>query len=104
MWYSLSMRDIAQILRKIWFVLLIMSFCVFHVSAQSALRFVLPIVSEACFNGIDDDQDGFLDFPLDPDCTGQDDQSEHHLTAICSVSSTSITLGQSVTWTVAPAG
>lgn len=79
-----------------------MSFSVFHVSAQSALRFVLPIVSEACFNGIDDDDDGFMDFPLDSDCTSQDDASEHHLTATCSVSSTSITLGQSVTWTVIP--
>lgn len=81
-----------------------MSFSVFHVSAQSALRFVLPIVSEACFNGIDDDEDGFIDFPLDTDCTGQDDQSEHHLTAVCTVSSTNILLGQSVTWSVVPAG
>lgn len=73
-------------------ILFLVFFSVFSVSAQSAIRFVLPIVSEACFNGIDDDEDGFIDYPLDTDCTAQDDQSEHHLTATCSVSSTSIQL------------
>ncbi len=75
-----------------------------NVSAQSALRLVIPIVSSACFNGIDDDGDGLIDYPSDPDCTTQDDQSEHHLTATCTPSVTSIQLWQSVTWTANPSG
>lgn len=84
------MRDIAQTLRKIWFVFLIMSFSVFYVSAQSAIRFVLPVISEACFNGIDDDQDGLMDYPADTDCMNETDESEHHLTATCAPSLTSV--------------
>ena len=74
------------------------------VFGQSAIRFVVPIVSTACFNGIDDDDDGLLDYPYDTDCTDQDDESEHHLTAICTVSGTTVTLGQSTTWNVTPQG
>ncbi|MBP7806382.1 hypothetical protein KA057_01735 [Candidatus Gracilibacteria bacterium] len=98
------MRDFAQILAKTLGIFFLVSFSVFSVSAQSAIRFVLPIVSEACFNGIDDDEDGLVDYPADTDCENQNDQSEHHITATCSVSSTSIQLGQSVTWTVSPTG
>jgi hypothetical protein len=98
------MRDFAQMLAKTLGILFLVFFSVFSVSAQSAIRFVLPIVSDACFNGIDDDEDGFIDYPLDTDCTAQDDQSEHHLTATCSVSGTSIQLWQSATWTVSPMG
>ncbi len=86
------MRDFAQILAKTLGIFFLVSFSVFSVSAQSAIRFVLPIVSEACFNGIDDDEDGLVDYPADTDCENQNDQSEHHLTATCSVSSTSIQL------------
>ncbi len=86
------MRDFAQILAKTLGIFFLVSFSVFSVSAQSAIRFVLPIVSEACFNGIDDDEDGLVDYPADTDCENQNDQSEHHITATCSVSSTSIQL------------
>lgn len=86
------MRDFAQTIIKACGIFLLVSFSVLSVSAQSAIRLVLPIVSDACFNGIDEDEDGFIDYPLDADCTAQDDQSEHHLTATCSVSSTSIQL------------
>lgn len=55
------MRDFAQILAKTLGIFFLVSFSVFSVSAQSAIRFVLPIVSEACFNGIDDDEDGLVD-------------------------------------------
>lgn len=98
------MRDFTQILTKITGIFFLVYFFFSTVSAQSAIRFVLPVVSEACFNGIDDDSDGLMDYPADPDCTSQDDESEHHLTATCSVSATSITLGQSVTWSVVPLG
>lgn len=79
-------------------------FFVFDISAQSAIRLTIPIVSTTCFNGVDDDGDGFVDYPDDIDCTSQSDPSEHHLTATCIVSSTAIALGQSATWTVTPAG
>jgi hypothetical protein len=98
------MRDFTQILTKTSGIFFLVYFLVFTVSAQSAIRFVLPVVSEACFNGIDDDSDGFMDYPADTDCTGLTDESEHHLTATCSVSVTSITLGQPVTWSVVPLG
>lgn len=98
------MRDFTQILTKITGIFFLVYFLVSTVSAQSAIRLVLPVVSEACFNGIDDDSDGLMDYPADTDCTSLTDQSEHHLTATCSVSATSITLGQPVTWSVTPLG
>jgi hypothetical protein len=33
-------------------------------------------VLAACTNLIDDDGDGFIDFPADPGCSGIDDDSE----------------------------
>lgn len=98
------MSGFAHIFAKILGIFFLVSFLFLTVSAQSAIRFVLPVVSEVCFNGIDDDSDGFMDYPADTDCTGLTDESEHHLTATCSVSATSITLGQSVTWSVVPLG
>jgi Tol biopolymer transport system component len=37
----------------------------------------------ACSNGIDDDGDGYVDYPADPGCTGPDDPSEHADTPGC---------------------
>jgi hypothetical protein len=86
------MRDFIQILTKAFCVFFMASFLMLNVSAQSALRLVIPIVSSACFNGIDDDGDDLTDYPSDPDCTTQDDQSEHHLTATCTPSVTAVQL------------
>lgn len=39
--------------------------------------FRVNVVADAqCFNGIDDDGDGLLDYPADTDCVDQDDESE----------------------------
>lgn len=81
-----------------------MFFLVSNAYAQSAIRLVIPINSSACFNGVDDDGDGLVDYPDDTDCIDQDDLSEHHLTATCSVSATTVTLGQPITWSVIPLG
>ena len=77
---------------------------ILFVSAEGIVFKVNITAPSKCFNGIDDDRDGLIDYPADTDCENENDQSEHHVTATCSVSSTSITLGQSVTWTVVPAG
>ncbi len=98
------MRDFTQILAKTLGIFFLVFFSVLSVFGQSALRLVVPIVSPTCFNGVDDDSDGFLDYPDDNDCENQSDQSENHLTATCSVSSSAVQLGQSVVWTVVPTG
>ena len=98
------MRRVHQILINTGAIVFLLFFSVLSVYGQSAIRLVIPIVSTACYNGIDDDGDGLLDYPADTDCVDQDDASEHHLTATCSVSGTTIRLGQPTTWTVTPLG
>lgn len=98
------MRDFTQILAKTLGIFFLVFFSVLSVFGQSALRLVVPIVSPTCFNGVDDDSDGFVDYPDDNDCENQSDQSENHLTATCSASSLAVQLGQSVVWTVVPTG
>lgn len=98
------MTQVRQILISTGAIVFLMFFLVSNAYAQSAIRLVIPINSSACFNGVDDDSDGLIDYPADTDCIDQDDLSEHHLTATCSVSATTITLGQPVTWSVTPLG
>lgn len=98
------MTQVRQILITTGAIVFLMFFSAFSVYAQSAIRLIVPIVSNACFNGADDDSDGLVDYPADTDCINQDDLSEHHLTATCSVSATAVTLGQPVTWSVTPLG
>ena len=95
------MEKVRQIFLKIGAVIFIAFFSI-TVFGQWAIRLVIPIVSNACFNGADDDSDWLVDYPDDTDCIDQDDLSEHHLTATCSVSATTVTLGQPVTWSVTP--
>lgn len=98
------MRRVQQILINTGVIVFLLFFSVLSVYGQSAIRLVIPIVSPACFNGIDDDSDGLLDYPDDTDCADQSDASEHHLTATCSVSATTVTLGQPTIWTIVPLG
>ena len=45
---------------------------------------ILAIIDQpACSNGLDDDGDGFADYPNDPGCTSLSDLSEHEPTVIC---------------------
>lgn len=39
-------------------------------------QFELNIYGFECFDGVDNDADGFIDFPNDPDCLAQNDDSE----------------------------
>ncbi len=95
------MRDFAQILAKTLGILFLVFFPLFSVSAQSAIRLVVPVVSDyECFNGIDDDNDGSVDYPLDADCTSEEDNSESVISATCSPSFSRISVGQSVDWSV----
>lgn len=98
------MTQVRQILITTGAIVFLMFFLVSNAYAQSAIRLVIPINSSACFNGVDDDGDGLVDYPDDTDCIDQDDLSEHHLTATCSVSATTVTLGQPITWSVIPLG
>ena len=65
---------------------------IFFVSAEGIVFKVNISAPSLCYNGIDDDGDGLTDYPSDPDCTTQDDQSEHHLTATCIPSVTAVQL------------
>jgi hypothetical protein len=98
------MRDFAQTIIKACGIFLLVSFSVLSVSAQSAIRLVLPIVSDACFNGIDDDEDGFIDYPTDTDCESNIDNSESHIVWMCWPSFPQANIGESVRWTVSVTG
>jgi hypothetical protein len=50
-------------------------------SDPTSLASMLPLADPECSDGIDDDADGFVDFPQDPGCWGPEDQAE---SAACS--------------------
>ncbi len=70
------------------------------------IRFQLAIRSlSECQNGIDDDDDGYTDYPDDDDCTdGVDDTevTQNPPTVVCFATSTQWTIGQSMTWIAIP--
>lgn len=72
--------------------------------ASEGVVLKMNISSNQCFNGIDDDGDGLMDYPLDPDCASQDDDSESIIVASCTPSVSQITLGQSMNWSVSATG
>ena len=51
--------------------------------AGAATLYVDPAGSQACDDGVDNDVDGFTDFPDDPGCTNAADPSEREVSRVC---------------------
>ncbi len=51
--------------------------------ADAAVLYVDPAGYQACDDGLDNDSDGFIDFPADPGCTTSADPSEWEASRVC---------------------
>jgi hypothetical protein len=86
-------------------ITMILSFSGDSVFGQVRFQLVIRTIP-ACYNGIDDDGDGLVDYPSDPSCTGASDISEGlpfvPPVVACFASATQGTTGQNMTWIAIP--
>lgn len=65
-----------RIPQRVWGMGIVMVFVVPLTLSAATTDFQIEIFGFECFDGNDNDGDGFIDFPADPDCEAQNDDTE----------------------------